>query len=63
MPDKKGLGHGKIWVVVCSCSLCDVKIRDTTQGERVEVVIVELREPDPRDLCRIRQAGLLVVDV
>ena len=45
--------------VVFSCS-CDVKIRDATQEERLDV---ELRDPDPRDLQSLRGAGLLVADV
>ena len=42
--------------VVFSCS-CNVKIRDATQEERLDV---KLRDPDPRDLQSLRRAGQLI---
>ena len=63
MPDTKSLCLGKIWELYFALAVCDAKIRDVTQEGRVDVVSVELREPDPRDLRSLRPAGLLVADV
>ena len=50
--DKKSLVLGKIgglWFA----GVCDVNLWDATQEEMVDVMSVELRKPDPRDLRRV----------
>ena len=41
--------------------VCDAKIRDATQKEKVDVVSVEQREPDPSDLRRVLGEQMLQV--
>ena len=41
---------GGLWFAL---AVCDGNIWDATQEERVDVMSVELREPDPRDLRRV----------
>ena len=53
VPDKKSLVLGKIGGLWFALGVCDVNLWDATQEERVDVMSVELHEPDPRDLRRV----------